>query len=314
MSDIEKYLPQCLNCGYPLEENYSYCPNCSQRTRGSKIPVGDLISDFIQDYFTVDKRFFKSVYWLLLRPGRLTRAFVEGKRKSQIAPFRIYLFSSFIYFFLLALVMKDSDSFEVASGSEIDRQKMALLDSLKNTSGVDTARLRETLDSLDRVREETAIVFNTDTTGNGEGFWEDFEAYVEEKGKKINDDPREFQRSLFKSISISLFFLVPVFGLLLWALNYRRSRYFVENLVHSVHVHAFLFTILTIHILLSFADVHILGWILLISYVYLILSLRVVYQQGYFKSILKSVLLVLAYAVVILIALIPALIGALVMV
>ena len=40
-------------------------------------------------------------YALVLKPGRLTRAYLEGRRARYVSPFKLYLFMSLIFFFAL---------------------------------------------------------------------------------------------------------------------------------------------------------------------------------------------------------------------
>ena len=79
---MEKALPEsCLNCGQVITPEDAYCPNCGQKNRSSKLRLSTFLSDFVEDYFTVDAKFFKSLKRLIFFPGSLTREFNSGKRK-----------------------------------------------------------------------------------------------------------------------------------------------------------------------------------------------------------------------------------------
>ena len=92
----------CLNCGFSLKEEYTYCPSCGQKDTSKVASVRGLIVDFLGDYFTFDSKIFKSLKPLLLNPGVLTLEYLEGKRVSYIPPLRLYIFISIFFFVLFA--------------------------------------------------------------------------------------------------------------------------------------------------------------------------------------------------------------------
>lgn len=91
---------QCENCNSALEPNYKYCPYCGQESHWSG-KLGGLFSNFLSDYFTFDSKIIRSLKPLLIRPGFLTLAYLEGKRVHYISPLRMFIFLSIIFFLLL---------------------------------------------------------------------------------------------------------------------------------------------------------------------------------------------------------------------
>lgn len=81
------------------------------------------LSEFLHDYFTVDSKVYRTLYFLIAKPGMLTIEFCEGERVRHIQPFRLFLFISFSYFFLLSITIDDdsfSDSFEIDQAGSLD--------------------------------------------------------------------------------------------------------------------------------------------------------------------------------------------------
>ncbi len=278
MGEIKKYLPQCLNCGNELKATDQFCSQCGQRTKGAKVPLKDFIGDFFQDYFTVDSKFFKSLMLLMVRPGRLTKEFNEGKRKSYIAPLRMYLFTSFIYFFLLSIsVNNDAENMGFATRN-LENQKALILDSLLSAKS-DTILITDVqsiVDSLQTDDQMDSFITIEESEFEEEGV----EGYIHDQLKKANNDPKSFVRSLFRVASISLFFLVPIFGLVLWVFHFRRNSFYVQHLVNALHVHTFGFALLSIYILISFwTEAETFFVIPLLLFIYFIWSLKVVYSQ-----------------------------------
>lgn len=145
------------------------------------------IAEFFNDYFSVDSKFFRTIYLLVLKPGRLTVAFCEGKRVSFIQPFRLYLLISFSYFFLLALTV---DQIDFGDGITIDIDKgenSPDVSQLEISFSDSAARHRDSLD-------QTSI---------------DFKNWVVTQKERVEKNPGEFKRRLFRAGSYAVFFLLP---------------------------------------------------------------------------------------------------------
>jgi len=311
MGKIQKYLPQCLNCGNELKPVDQFCSQCGQRTKGAKVPLKDFIGDFFQDYFTVDSKFFRSILLLMVKPGRLTKEFNEGKRKSYIAPLRMYLFTSFIYFFLLSIsVNNDAENLGFAT-KKSEEQKALILDSLLSSEN-DTLLVSNVKLLVDSIQsgEQAGSFISVDTEDfEGEGIEEFMYAQVQ----KANDDPKSFLRSLFRVASISLFFLVPIFALVLSGFHFRKNSFYVQHLVNALHIHTFGFALLSIYLLISFwIEVETFFVIPVLLFFYFIWSLKVVYDQKVLHSFFKAISIVIVYFIILLLAIIPAIVLAIV--
>ena len=88
--------PDCLNCGTELRGQY--CGYCGQRASGRLISLWELLRDAFGDLLELDSRLWRTVIPLLIRPGKLTRDYLEGKRARYMPPFRMYLVLSIIFF------------------------------------------------------------------------------------------------------------------------------------------------------------------------------------------------------------------------
>ncbi|WP_298511522.1 DUF3667 domain-containing protein [uncultured Kordia sp.] len=101
------------------------------------------------------------------------------------------------------------------------------------------------------------------------------------------------------TIPISMFFLIPIFALLL-KLFYRKRGRFAHHMVFSFYFFAFIFLassiIITTNLIVEIPD-----WIditLLVSMlIYLYLSLKHFYEQGYFKTFFKTLFLTFIYLI-----------------
>jgi len=92
---------ECLNCGHPLDVSDRYCPNCSQANSTKKLTLKDFFDEFFSNLINYDSRLFKTLSALLLKPGRMTRDYVNGKRVTYTNPFRFLLSVAFVYFLMV---------------------------------------------------------------------------------------------------------------------------------------------------------------------------------------------------------------------
>lgn len=91
----------CLNCGYQVEERF--CTHCGQENTEPKQVFHYLFTHFIEDFTHYDGQFWKTIKNLLFKPGKLTAIYLEGKRKMYVPPVKLYIFMSFITFFMFSL-------------------------------------------------------------------------------------------------------------------------------------------------------------------------------------------------------------------
>ena len=121
----------------------------------------------------------------------------------------------------------------------------------------------------------------------------------------IADDGKAFGKKLLENVPVALFVLLPLMALVLKILYPLSKRYYVEHLLFVVHNHSFIFLILILQILFTRLgallrvpetpiDVTVLAISLYVP-VYLYKSLRRVYAQGRFFTIVKFSMLGFAY-------------------
>jgi hypothetical protein len=123
----------CLNCGSEITDRY--CTHCGQENIEPKETVGYLVRHFLGDITHYDSKFLTTIRDLLLKPGFLTKEYLEGRRTAYLNPIRMYVFISAFFFLLLFLVKDDN---EYAKEEENNMHMMNLLkqhlaDSLRKT-------------------------------------------------------------------------------------------------------------------------------------------------------------------------------------
>ena len=91
---------QCLNCGHPLDVSDKYCPNCSQANSTKKLTLKDFVDEFFSGLINYDSKLLKTLSALLVRPGTITKDYINGKRVTYTNPFRFLLSLAFLYFLM----------------------------------------------------------------------------------------------------------------------------------------------------------------------------------------------------------------------
>lgn len=134
MNDLTENIKHiCQNCGADLKGNY--CVNCGQSGKAAfDKSVLAIIAHFFEELFTWDSRFFQSIKYLFLKPGFLTHEYISGRHKRYISPLKMFLFSSFILFFIM--IKSDPDQYKslVTEGGEDNFMKELILDEESNSN------------------------------------------------------------------------------------------------------------------------------------------------------------------------------------
>lgn len=326
---------QCKNCEKSFDGSFDFCPFCGQET-ADNLTFGILFSNTISNYFSIDARFFKSFVPLMLRPGVLPRRFVDGKRLSYLHPAQFYLFISVVFFFMFSFSVRRADS-EMTQALQKGFDKEVTLDSLlmvkdsidlegaknmikespylegipdKELSALDSiisaepdipnisiGFKREALDSLiainaplpDKLR---AMGLKEDASPMAKRLYGQMLKFYEKKGGGILN-------ALYDTIPIAMFFMLPLFALLLKIFYWRRGT-FAHHMVFSFYFFTFIFTSFCVLILANMLfEIPIwLEIIFFLSFIlYLIMALRNFYRSSWFGALVKANMIAFAYLI-----------------
>lgn len=297
----------CLNCHREINDS-NYCPHCGQLNSDKKLTLRQILKEFLGDYFTFDSKFFRSLFPLIFKPGHLTREYLKGKRVSYIFPLRLYLFTTFLFFFVVTVNTKmDFDKYT---------EEAVATDSTQIEKKADDIPWDMDENFEERIKSETKknIIYSVDSsdTSNetkveGPGFRfsfgdstadeSAFARYMNNKGKYLaslgEDGSAMFWKEIINQLPKVMFVLLPLFALFLKVLYARRKILYVEHLVFSLHIHTFIFIMLIAASLIS--NVYIIFGIVFIIFIYIFLSQYNFYKQSVIKSIFKFMILMSFY-------------------
>ena len=91
----------CLNCGTQLVG--SHCHECGQEAHLHRT-VGAFLHDLMHGVLHLDGKIWRTLPMLVLKPGHLTREYIDGKRRSHVSPMALFLFSVFAMFAVFSMV------------------------------------------------------------------------------------------------------------------------------------------------------------------------------------------------------------------
>ena len=229
--DLTKIIdPECFNCGHPFFGQEKFCPECGQKNKDKKITFKNFVSEVFNGFISWDSKFWTTFIPLLIKPGKVSRDFIDGKRQRYANPFRFYLTIS-VLFFLIVGATESYDRFnEFRQGKTQKTSINSSLNDVKNKidsiPAVVKSDLNKALNSLDSVDRADILknipVLNTDTvkkntkpgiqvnkTGvqlNGLGKWDLFsDFYGKNKDLEIDDalDSLKVEKTFFNRFSYS---------------------------------------------------------------------------------------------------------------
>jgi hypothetical protein len=90
----------CHNCDNILAERDNFCSICGQENHDLKVPIPHILEEVVEGVSHFDNKFFTTLKSLFLKPGQITKDFLDGKRTRFVPPLRLFFFISASYFFL----------------------------------------------------------------------------------------------------------------------------------------------------------------------------------------------------------------------
>ena len=316
----------CKNCNQALNAVDNFCPNCGQKNI-PKLDVKFLLGELFQTIFNLDSKVFRSLKYLIFKPGYLSKEYVGGKRVSYLAPIRIYLVLSFLFFFLYAAFDFDNSSndsgekfsvtlndgkFEINNNSVVStevegvsftvggEEVMVPVEELKQMKY--DGKLEEGLDSLTAEMPRLP-------------------AYFSKKLAVAKLDNKGFGDVMRDQLSLFLILFLPFFALLYSMVFSGSKKGFVANLIFNLHFNSFIILILLFDLLLepllnrSEVFNFIWGTILIVySQYYIVKAVMVFYQRKWWVGLYKYFVLLFGYALLALLFLGAVVISSIVMV
>jgi len=322
----------CENCGTELKG--PFCHKCGQHDFEFHRSFGHVFMEALENFFHFDAKFFRNIVTLLFRPGQLTADFNAGKRAAQMPPFRLYLFTAFVFFLLLfATSGKDFDAVNLDAGEgkprglsfsgtppkhaglTVDGKPASVeqaLDAIAESKTKPAAekrpadKPRETATNPQqeaKAKEPNRPHLSVVSIDKPEKDKSGFERLLEHQGQRSLEPEfrKEMSHAFLASLPKMLLFCLPLFALYTRVLFRKSGQVYLQHLVGAIHYHTF------IYLWVMFRDgwaflgqfAHVGGLVAFAANLWLVLypffMLRRLYGNSWKLTILKTTLLSLAY-------------------
>jgi hypothetical protein len=262
----------CLNCHFVVENRF--CPNCGQENVESRKTFHHLFVHFFEDLTHYENAFWKTIRHLIFRPGALTSQYLSGKRMSYLAPVRLYIFISFVTFFLLSVLTTEPDEkvnqiSNKSSNTEIstpfgerdleydENDSITIINPLYGK--VESKTKKESFSKGLRIGDYASVKeldsvrnVNPEAKHGTFVYWiEKNLAEINEKSHSDDDFKEKFKEAFFNNIPKALFLYMPFFAFGLWTMHSKRKWYYFDHGIFTLHYFSFVLFTFSVQLLLN---------------------------------------------------------------
>lgn len=274
----------CPNCEQSLDEAWEFCPGCGQSVYEVPGTLKYMFKEISGSLYSFDSKFFQTVGNLFVRPGMVASEYISGKMMRYVPPFKIFIFTS-IVFFLIVSFRSCSSREKEQSDTSADAQIFY------NSTEMVTADLalikeynRHQLDSFIVSYGDEANFFNRNIVLTM--------AKISENGTSA------FVDEIIANAALGMFLLMPLSAYILYLFYRKKRKYYFDHLIAAVYLHTAIFILFIVNQILSMiTGFELILFILFLFYIYFIWSLRNFYASQWKTAIGRSIPIVLIYGI-----------------
>lgn len=283
-------LASCRNCGasLDLEPAPEWCPRCGQETRLHPPTLWEFAHEFVGHYVAMEGALWRTLKALVLQPGRLTREYLDGRRRHYVLPLRLYLSASFLFFMLVKLSSLASGPQPLVPSSHGVSAAAAASTPMAAEPG---APERPGDPELDKMLADAQACLAPDARCS------DVRTRFSRKLVQVSSSPDpggELTRQMTSVAPWAVFLMLPVFaGVMQW--THRRARLpYGAHYVFGLHLHAlwFLVLLVTAPLPASFTGLALAG-----VWLHGVAAMRRVFDLGWARSLWNAVRVTLLYGI-----------------
>lgn len=264
---------QCPNCGQAWGAHDQFCSSCGQSTKEIHRPATALLRDLVSVELGWDAKLWTTLRRLLFKPGALALDLMEGRRRGQVPPVRLYLFISVVYFLLLNFsIHREFDRIgreRFGTGQRVLQDEDTLTISGVRLSVGDAHLYRSMTDA----QLDSVIVSRGRTPGA-------FDRAMLRRAARFSDlqGIEHAFALMIQNLSYLLFLLMPTMGALFWLFFRKRRPYYIDHLFLAVHLHCFFFLVQSFFIVV---DLLVPFTIMGIGFLWLLVHLPLAVKRAY---------------------------------
>lgn len=313
----------CLNCGQALDKSEKYCHNCGQLNNTKPLNFNDFFYEYFSGTLAYDSKTLQSLKFLLFRPGKVPKDYIEGKRVRYVNPYKFYLSVSIIFFIVWGFNMNITDpnnSLPPETEMQTDILERTIFSENKEKTLNDIYVPATAIDSLSiwsAFKTKSAIFFkyykkNKNTIPeaaladlnyppNFYNLWlygKVGDLYI------LKSDPGLFLKYFLGKLPVFIFFYLPLFGLFIWLLYVRHPYTYLEHLIFTFFEQAIWFLLYTLGLILNyiFSTGTLTEYMNCLFLIHLLFALKTFYGQNWVKTVIKFTLLNIIFITLALIA------------
>ncbi len=289
-------LSACPNCDTVFDTAAAaprYCPHCGQEAVLHPPSVAEFAHEFVGHYVAFEGSLWRTLRLLVFRPGRLTAAYLAGKRRHYVLPLRLYLSASFL-FFLLFKLFAVTQAPEPPAGAHEARAVAAVPSSAADARPPSVVRPGSSAAApAGRVAKGDVHAVDCGMPGTADCTW--YERRMNIVAQRWAADPdrsqAEFVAHWLSAAPYAVFLLLPAFAAVVGLAYRNRRMLFGEHLVFGLHMHAFWFLAGAVTVLAPFAG----PWLMFATLAYGVVALHAVYGGGWPRTIARAFAILVGY-------------------
>jgi hypothetical protein len=271
----------CANCAAPLLG--AWCYRCGQAGEDFHRSTWRLIVEAAEGLFHLDGRMWTTLPDLLFRPGRLTRAYLDGHRAPQIPPLRLFLVVLLVVFLAGWIGAPSNSATGAGTGSHGRAHPI-------NTHNPDQLTAAERAQAKKEIAKYGVDPFNQHNTA--------LNAWVTPRVERVFDDPERFELLQDQwAERFALLALPLAAGLLSLLFIFQRRFYVFDHTIFSLHSLSAVGLMLALAMLFSSVTGGLSNLVLLAAPAHLFAHMRGVYGTRVAGTLLRMALLFIGSAV-----------------
>ncbi len=301
----------CTNCG--AERTGPFCSQCGQNDKHYDRSLWRVLGDLLRETFDFQSRASRTFVKLFRHPGAVSQEFRHDRRASYVSPIRMYLFTSLLFFLVVAIIGEvrsdpvlggiflndgfDAESSEQTTTTTDFTEALERLESVTNESTRQLAEeiLTRSSESNTRPMLESLLL----SVGEPQDVPEIARVALR-TAVKVLHDPEELGDELQNNLPLIMVILLPWLVFASYLFNFTKRIRVVHHLVFCMHVFTAVFVVWTFKLILS-------EWIVthdltefvfstvmfLYIYVHIYLAYKNFYSDSHIIALLKYIPLLL---------------------
>lgn len=282
----------CANCGTVLHG--PWCHECGQMAVDFHKSIWKLGREVLESFFHLDGRLAHTLPRLMVRPGRLTRDYLDGKRAVQVPPLRMFLVVLLLTFLVGQCALPSDVGVNL-------KPPMAELETARQQVMADPTLTDDQKQAVMRVIERRAL-YESDADTSVEAAVETVRqqtasgaeppSWIADRFAAVAAEPGRFEMLMGIWAQRIALLALPLSALFLTGLFFRRRQLVIfDHLIFSMHSLTFQLLLITAALGAS----RVIGpagwWLLWLAPLHLFGHMRGAYGTGVVMTLLRMALL-----------------------